>query len=105
MAERVAGRAEDHDRAVAEQIVVAVELQVVEVTRRPVEVAHDEHAAGPLALFWPPGLVPLLLLDGVDRLGEEFDIPDVVEVRVRGDGQLDLTRRNANLLQMTADDR
>jgi len=35
---------------------------------------------------------------------EQFDVPDVVEVRVRGDDHLDLVRRKPDLLQLTVDD-
>ena len=104
VAQGVARRAEDHDGAVAEQVVVALELQVVEVARRAVEVAHHEHAAAPLELLGPPRLVQLLLLDHVNGLGEELDVADVVEVGVRGDDGLHLVRRVAELLELPVDD-
>src|SRR5438445_3321516 len=104
VAKRVAGRAEDHHRAVAEQIVVAVQLEVVEVASRAVEVTHHEHAAAALELFGPPRLVQLFLLEDVNGLREHLDVPDVVEVRVRGHHHLHLVRRKTELLQLPIDD-
>src|SRR5438034_5682557 len=104
MAERVARRAENRHGAVAEQIVIALELEVVEVTGGTVEVRHHEHAALPLELLGPPRLVQLLLLDDVDRLREELDVADVVQVSVRGDHGLHLVGRVPELLQLHVDD-
>src|SRR5256885_12878859 len=104
MAERVAGRAEDRDGAVAEQIVVALEFQVVEVAGGPVEVRHHEYATVPLELLGPPRLIELLLLDYVDRLRKEFDVADVIQVSVRGDHSLHLVRRVPKLLELHIDD-
>ena len=74
--------AESWAGAVAEHVVVAIELEVVEVARRTIEVSHDEDARVPLELLRPPRLVQLLLLDDVDRLREELDVADVVQVSV-----------------------
>src|SRR5262245_15209448 len=104
MTQRVTGRADDHHAAVAEEVVVAVELEVIEVTGGPVEVAHHEDTTRALELLRPPCLIQLLLLDDVDRLREHFDVADVVEMGVRGDDRLHLVGRVAELLELAIDD-
>ncbi len=96
---RVARGAQDPDAAVAEQVVVAGQLEVVELTR-VVQVGHHEAAGGgpALELLRPPALVQLLLLDDVDRVREHFDVAAVVQVGVRGDDDLHLVSRVAQLL-------
>src|SRR5262245_60507843 len=104
MAEGMAGRAENHHAAVTEQVVIAVELEVIEVARGTIEVRHHEDATLTLELLGPPRLVQLLLLDDMDGLREELDVTDVVQMRVRGDHGLDLVRRVAEFLQLHVDD-
>src|SRR5438132_4692311 len=104
MSERVAWCAEDRHGAVAEQIIIDFELEIVEVAGGTVKVRHHEHAALPLELLRPPRLIQLLLLDDVDRLREELDVADVVQVSVRGDYDLHLVGRVPELLQLHVDD-
>ncbi|CAI8031293.1 hypothetical protein GBAR_LOCUS17773, partial [Geodia barretti] len=100
--EGVARSADDHHAAVAEQVIVAVELEIGEITR-VVIIGHDVRPAA-LELLRPPGLVQFLLLDHVDGIREHLDVADVVQVGVRGDDDLDVVDREADLFELLVDD-
>src|SRR6185295_4908209 len=105
MANGVPGRAQDQHTAVAKQIIVTVEFEVVELASTH-QVCHDEAtgAGTALELLRPPALVKLLLLHYVDGVREHGDVADVVQVSMRGYNHLNLVGRVSKLFQLHVDD-
>jgi hypothetical protein len=97
----VARGAVDHPTAVAEEIIVALQLDIVDVAHLVIVLEHMGAAA--LELLRPPGLVELLLLDHVERVREHLDIADMVEMRMRGDQDLDVLCGEAELFELPVD--
>ncbi len=102
---RVPRGRENQHAAITEQVVIAIEFEVVELACI-VQIGHDECARRGTALEFlgPPALVKLFLLQHVNRVREHFNVADVIQVGMRGHDDLDLVSRIAKLLQLHVDD-
>ena len=91
VAQGVARGAQNHDGAVAEQVIVAFEFEVVKLTSVG-DVSHDERtgAAAALELLREPGLIQFFLLQHMDCIREHFNIADMIQVRVGRNNHFDL---------------
>ena len=97
---RVSRRRHEHDRPIAEDVVLAVERLVAE---RVVEVPDAWHvASGPRGIGGPRGL-ELGPLDEEGRAGEELVPPAVVEVEVRVGDVRDVVGREPEPRELTHD--
>src|SRR3954468_234158 len=98
-------RRQNHYTAVAKQIIVTVQFQVIKFPSVHQIRHYKASGTGPaLELLRPPALVKLFLLHHMDGIWEHRDVADVVKVSMRGHNDFDFVSGIAELLQLHVDD-